>query len=836
MEGPIGVGLITPSSGGLVPYQLGIDLGTTYSAAAVAEGGDVEIFQLGASIAAVPSVVLLREDGTVLTGEAALRRSLFESSRTAREFKRRLGDPTPYLLGGTPYGVEALTAHLLASIVERVVTQRGEEPETTVLAHPAGYGPYKLGFLTEAGRLAGVGAVRFVPEPVAAAIYYAQTERVAQGEMIGVYDFGGGTLDLATVRKSGETFEVVGTPEGMERFGGIDLDEAVFGYVDDVLGGIVSDSNRDDEATVAAMVALRNACCEAKEALSADTDAAIPVMLPNLHTEVRLTRGEFEDMIRPRLRETLTALERTVESAGMTFDDLSRILLVGGASRIPLVADMVRESTGRPVAVDAHPKHAVALGAALVPAGADTSPTPVTPSETPAEGVESSTAQSAAAVTGSGTVKAVSPGSTSMSAPETDQPVVSPVEREPDDAPTPSMSEDGGEELVGDGPPKHPDGDGAAGRPRWLYAALGVFVVLILAIAGLLLLRSGGEQPEDAAPAATFFPDSTGDIAARVAAVYHIDYRSMDRDGEWGGWSADGNEAPDDIASDYLPALGPYSSTDPGVRNEHFEMFNRASIGIVSIVWDGRDSPSGLLITDVLNDAERRGLSAAFIFELPDGAGPEVLPSEIQYLFDTYGDHPALFRPGQPSRWTENAGMMVVVVGTEVWEERGDVDVGAWRDAIDVVHQIGDGVIVLAVSSDSVWVDEGHFDGLADGPIDGVEPPSYGWVEHLPEGAWFVPVVSPGNSASWSSEAEPAVSRGDGSRYEEQWDAAMSAPVPPNLVMVLSFNEWQSGTQIEPAAPESTRGDGTPYLDYEPVSPEGYLDLTRAAVERWAAP
>ena len=348
-----------------MPYQLGVDLGTTYTAAAIATDGSVEIVQLGSSIASIPSVVLLRDDGTVLIGEAAQRRSIFESDRTAREFKRRLGDPTPYLLGGTPYGAEALTGYLLASVVERVTAERGEAPDAIVLAHPAVYGPYKLGFLEEAARLAGVGAVQFVPEPVAAAVYYAQTERVVEGETIAVYDFGGGTLDLAVVRKTADGFEVVGTPEGMERFGGVDLDQSVFGHVDASLGGILAHSDPDDPAAMAALATLRASCRDAKEALSGDTDVTIPVMLPSVHTEVRLTRGEFEDMIRPRVRETMGALERTVRSAGVSMDDLSSVLLVGGASRIPLVADMVRDATGRPVAVDTHPKHAVAMGAAL---------------------------------------------------------------------------------------------------------------------------------------------------------------------------------------------------------------------------------------------------------------------------------------------------------------------------------------------------------------------------------------------------------------------------------------------------------------------------------------
>src|SRR3989304_983614 len=106
-------------------YSLGVDLGTTYSAAATARGDRLEIFQLGEHAATIPSVVVLRADGEVLTGDAAKRRALSEPTRTARGVKRRLGDPTPLILGGTPYGAEALQAHLLAAMARKVSEQSG---------------------------------------------------------------------------------------------------------------------------------------------------------------------------------------------------------------------------------------------------------------------------------------------------------------------------------------------------------------------------------------------------------------------------------------------------------------------------------------------------------------------------------------------------------------------------------------------------------------------------------------------------------------------------------------------------------------------------------------
>ena len=350
----------------LVDYSLGIDLGTTYSAAATARGDRLEIFQLGERAATIPSVIVLRADGEVLVGEAAERRALSEPIRTAREFKRRLGDPTPIILGGTPYGAEALIGHLLRSIVAKVSEQLGGPPAAIAVCHPASYGEYKIDLLRQAVRQADIGPVEFITEPQAAALHYALQERVPTGEVIAIYDFGGGTFDATILRKTEDGFEQLGRPEGMERLGGIDFDEAIFAHVMGIVRATGVELDPNDPATLAGVARLREECRRAKEGLSTDTDATIAVSLPGIQTEVRLTREEFESMIRPRIRETIQALDRAARSAGLGFSGVDRILLVGGSSRIPLVAEMVREATERPIALDAHPKHTMALGAAWV--------------------------------------------------------------------------------------------------------------------------------------------------------------------------------------------------------------------------------------------------------------------------------------------------------------------------------------------------------------------------------------------------------------------------------------------------------------------------------------
>lgn len=452
-------------------YVLGIDLGTTFTAAAVAADGRAEIVSLGHTSAVVPSVVLVRDDGEVLVGEAAERRADAEPSRVGREFKRRLGDPVPLVLGGTPFGAEALTAHLLRSVYDRAVAQQGAPPEALVITHPANYGDYKLDLVREAIRLADVPDVTLLSEPEAAATHYAQQDRLEVGDVVAVYDFGGGTFDAAVLRVTDAGFEIIGSPEGMERLGGIDFDQAVYAHVMNSIGDAADSLDPADPATASALARLRDECRSAKEALSSDTDTDVPVLLPNLHTEVRLTRSEFEAMIRPRISETIDSLTRAIRSAGLAPADVSKVLLVGGSSRIPLVAEMVSAATGRPVAVDAHPKHAIALGAALHSAGEQ--PTAVAaPFGAP---VAAASGVALAGIAEHGAAGAAGP-------PPEMPPPAPPAAAEPD------------------------DGDGSSGRRR-TGVLIGAVLAVLALVAGSFVVLSGGGGDESTAA-----PEPTGDV------------------------------------------------------------------------------------------------------------------------------------------------------------------------------------------------------------------------------------------------------------------------------------------------------------------------------------
>jgi YVTN family beta-propeller protein len=347
-------------------YSLGVDLGTTFVAAATARRGVTEMVSLGDRSVATPAVVFLREDDSLVTGDAAARRAEAHPERAAREVKRRVGSPTPVMVGGTAQAPTTLLAALLRDVLDKVTETEGRKPDRVVLTHPANWGPFRRNQFEEIPVLAGLEIPPTVTEPGAAAAYYSASHQLGEGETLAVYDLGGGTFDATVLRAHEDGVEILGTPEGIERLGGVDFDEAILAHVNYVSRGALDDVDLSDPQTTVAMARLRQDCVLAKEALSVDDETVVPVFLPGRHSFVELTRATFEDMIRAPIESTIGALAQTLRSAQVKPADLSAVLLIGGSSRIPLVAEMVSEGLGRPTLVDTHPKHAVALGAAAL--------------------------------------------------------------------------------------------------------------------------------------------------------------------------------------------------------------------------------------------------------------------------------------------------------------------------------------------------------------------------------------------------------------------------------------------------------------------------------------
>ncbi|MFN0092672.1 MAG: Hsp70 family protein, partial [Acidimicrobiales bacterium] len=345
-------------------YDLGIDVGTSFTAAAVRRNQLVEVVGLGPIADNVPSVVYVDRDGRTIVGDAANRRGLTDPTAVARDFKRRLGDPTPLIVGGVPFSAESLTARVLEWVVARVTEREREPPCSIAATFPANWGPYKQELFGQALRLASLEHTTTITEPHAAALDYASRLRVPPGAVLAVYDLGGGTFDAALLRKETDRFELL-AEEGVEHLGGVDFDSAIVSYVLSSAGLRWSGDASEDPSLLPALTSLRRACVEAKELLSSETEATVSVFVPGVETAVRVARSQFEGMIRDRLTETITAIRAAIARAGLTPADVSAFLLVGGSSRIPLVAQMVRAEFGRPLATDLDPMYAVARGAAI---------------------------------------------------------------------------------------------------------------------------------------------------------------------------------------------------------------------------------------------------------------------------------------------------------------------------------------------------------------------------------------------------------------------------------------------------------------------------------------
>ena len=284
----------------IMVYRLGVDLGTTFTAAAVDDGSGPSMLGLGNRALTVPSVVFLASDGTFHFGEVADRRAASEPARAAREFKRRIGDTVPILLAGQPYSPQALSAKLLSWVVSVAAERQGGPPEEVVVTYPANWGGYKRELLDQLVSLADVPRALTCTEPEAAATQYASRARLAAGDRVAVYDLGGGTFDVCVLEKQDQGFRIVGSPDGVEHLGGIDFDEAVFQHVLGLLPGQVADLDPDDPDVTQGVARLRRECVEAKEALSSDIETTIPVTLPGLNTSLRMTRPELEGLLTVR--------------------------------------------------------------------------------------------------------------------------------------------------------------------------------------------------------------------------------------------------------------------------------------------------------------------------------------------------------------------------------------------------------------------------------------------------------------------------------------------------------------------------------------------------------
>jgi molecular chaperone DnaK len=358
-------------------WVLSIDFGTSYTVVASrVHGRAAEVIEIDGE-RRVPSVVMITDDFGVVIGRAADEMAAAAPSRVLRSPKSRLGDPAPIILGGRPFQATSLVAEVLAKVYDEALRHHGSTPESTRLTYPASWSGQRRQQLLRAAELAGLENVTLVPEPVAAAIAYADESAAPVGSIVLVYDLGGGTLDCAALRTTDVGFEFLGRPGGDRHLGGELFDELLANMIGERLPPDVWEQLQLGEDTVwrQAWVGLRREARRAKELLSTQTTVDILIALPTGIREMRITRVDVDSVVGPYIADSVQILRDTAADAGVAIADIGAIYLVGGGSRMPLVETLLAEAfPGTLISRRGDPKAAVALGgthpAAIVPQAA----------------------------------------------------------------------------------------------------------------------------------------------------------------------------------------------------------------------------------------------------------------------------------------------------------------------------------------------------------------------------------------------------------------------------------------------------------------------------------
>ena len=349
---------------------IGIDLGTSNSAAAVMMGGKPTIIPAaeGASVGgkAFPSVVAFARDGQLLVGEPARRQAVTNPDNTVVAAKRKMGTEYSFDVQGKKYKPQQISSFILQKIKKDAEAFTGDKIEKAVITVPAYFDDNQRQATKDAGTIAGLDVVRIINEPTAASLAFG-LDKTAEDLKILVFDFGGGTLDVTIMEMGGGVFEVMST-SGDTQLGGTDMDKALVQYVlDEFRRKEGTDLTQDNTA----MTRIREAAEKAKIELSTvmETDINLPFIAQDesgpKNLEVRLTRAKLEDLIRPIVERCRPSIDKALEDAKVSTSDINRIVLVGGPTRIPMVKKFVAQVAGRESEAGVDPMEAVAMGAAI---------------------------------------------------------------------------------------------------------------------------------------------------------------------------------------------------------------------------------------------------------------------------------------------------------------------------------------------------------------------------------------------------------------------------------------------------------------------------------------
>ena len=343
---------------------IGIDLGTTNSCAAVLEAGVPKVIPNPEGSRTTPSVVAYKK-GERIVGEAAKRQAL-TNPNTVSSIKRKMGTAEKVELDGKKYTPEEVSAMILSYIKDYAEAYLGEKVDKAVITVPAYFTDSQRQATKNAGKIAGLEVERIINEPTAAALSYGLEKD--EGQVILVYDLGGGTFDVSILELGDGVFEVKAT-NGNNKLGGDDFDERIIEY-------IVKEFKKENDIDLSedemAMQRLKEVAEKAKKDLSGmlSTQISAPFIAKDedgeaLHVDMTLTRAKFEDLISDLVEDTLEPVRKAIKDAKMTKKDIDKVILVGGSTRVPLVYDTITKELGKEPSREVNPDEVVAMGAAI---------------------------------------------------------------------------------------------------------------------------------------------------------------------------------------------------------------------------------------------------------------------------------------------------------------------------------------------------------------------------------------------------------------------------------------------------------------------------------------
>ena len=344
---------------------IGIDLGTTNSCVAVMEGGEPVVIPNAEGSRTTPSVVAFSKNGERLVGQIAKRQAVTNPENTVISIKRKMGTSEKVNIDGEQFSPQEISAMILQKLKADAENYLGQKITQAVITVPAYFSDSQRQATKDAGKIAGLEVLRIINEPTAAALAYGMDKE--QDQKIMIYDLGGGTFDVSILDIGDGVFEVLST-NGNTHLGGDDFDQKIIDYL---VAEFKKDQGIDLSTDKAAMQRLKEAAEKAKIELSGvqQTQINLPFITADSsgpkHLDVTLTRAKFEELIHDLVEATAGPVNQALKDAGLTANDIHKVLLVGGSTRVPAVQEIVKRITGKEPDKGINPDECVAIGASI---------------------------------------------------------------------------------------------------------------------------------------------------------------------------------------------------------------------------------------------------------------------------------------------------------------------------------------------------------------------------------------------------------------------------------------------------------------------------------------